>query len=102
MLYNLMHTHVLQPFQDKFNQHATISLGGKKKSKTGVIVGIAGGLLGLLALVCLLWYMYKGKQRGYRREVYSDVPGMNVCLVTKTNVLKQWVAATDRSSWFCL
>lgn len=49
--------------------------GGKKKSKTGVIVGTAGGLLGLLAVGCLLWYMYKGKHRGYRREVYVDVSG---------------------------
>lgn len=68
---------------DKLNQHAIISLGGKKKSKTGVIVGTAGGLLGLLAVGCLLWYMYKGKHRGYRQEVYVDVSGMLVYFVTK-------------------
>ena len=87
ILYYIIHKDVIQPFLDELNQHATVSLGGKKKSKTGVIVGTAGGLVGLLAVGCLLWYMYKGKHRGYRQEVYVDVSGMRVCFIIQEKVL---------------
>ncbi|CAK9163259.1 unnamed protein product, partial [Ilex paraguariensis] len=49
--------------------------GASSKSKTGIILGIVGGLLGLLLLGGLLLLLWKGRHRGYKREVFVDVAG---------------------------
>lgn len=49
--------------------------GGSPKSKIGIVLGIIGGLVGILlfgGLLCLLW---RGKHKGYRRDVFVDVAG---------------------------
>ncbi|KAK3030988.1 hypothetical protein RJ639_035739 [Escallonia herrerae] len=54
---------------------ASRSGGASSKQNTGMIVGIVGGLLGLLLLGCLVLFLWKGRHRGYKREVFVDVPG---------------------------
>ncbi|CAI9777644.1 unnamed protein product [Fraxinus pennsylvanica] len=51
--------------------------GGKShKSKTGVIAGVVGALLAMLLLGgFLLYFMWKSRHKGYRREVFVDVAG---------------------------
>ncbi|KAI5669869.1 hypothetical protein M9H77_19722 [Catharanthus roseus] len=45
------------------------------KSKAGMIVGVVGGILGILLIGSLLLYVWKGKHRGYKNEVFVDVAG---------------------------
>ncbi|XP_052188960.1 probable LRR receptor-like serine/threonine-protein kinase At5g10290 isoform X2 [Diospyros lotus] len=54
---------------------ASDSGGSSRKPKVGIIVGIVGGLLGLLLLGGLLLLLWKGRHKGYRSEVFVDVPG---------------------------
>lgn len=49
--------------------------GASKKSKVGIIFGIVGGLLVLLLLGCLLLFFWRGRHKGYKREVFVDVAG---------------------------
>ncbi|XP_056696801.1 probable LRR receptor-like serine/threonine-protein kinase At5g10290 [Spinacia oleracea] len=49
--------------------------GSSNKTKVGVIVGVVGGLVGILLLGGLLFFMCKSRITGYRREVYVDVAG---------------------------
>ena len=49
--------------------------GGSRKTKIGLIVGIIGGLVGLLLFATVLFFLWKGSRRGYRREVFVDVVG---------------------------
>ncbi|KAL3524795.1 hypothetical protein ACH5RR_013167 [Cinchona calisaya] len=49
--------------------------GSSSKPKAGIIVGIVGGILGILLLGGLLLFVWKGRHRGYRREVFVDVAG---------------------------
>ncbi|KAL2504553.1 putative LRR receptor-like serine/threonine-protein kinase [Abeliophyllum distichum] len=50
--------------------------GNSHKSKTGVIVGVVGVLLAILLLGgFLLFFMWKGRHKGYKREVFVDVAG---------------------------
>ncbi|XP_059594488.1 probable LRR receptor-like serine/threonine-protein kinase At5g10290 isoform X1 [Vitis vinifera] len=49
--------------------------GGSHKPKIGLIVGIVGGLIGLLLFATVLFFLWKGSCRGYKREVYVDVAG---------------------------
>ncbi|KAL2241002.1 UNVERIFIED_CONTAM: putative LRR receptor-like serine/threonine-protein kinase [Sesamum indicum] len=50
--------------------------GGSSKSKTGMIVGIVGALLVIFLLGgLLLLFLWKGRHKGYRREVFVDVAG---------------------------
>ncbi|KAL0462218.1 UNVERIFIED_CONTAM: putative LRR receptor-like serine/threonine-protein kinase [Sesamum latifolium] len=50
--------------------------GGSSKSKTGMIIGIVGALLVILLLGgLLLLFLWKGRHKGYRREVFVDVAG---------------------------
>ncbi|RVX23333.1 putative LRR receptor-like serine/threonine-protein kinase [Vitis vinifera] len=50
--------------------------GGSHKPKIGLIVGIVGGLIGLLLFATVLFFLWKGSCRGYKREVYVDVAGL--------------------------
>ncbi|KAG9158332.1 hypothetical protein Leryth_000457 [Lithospermum erythrorhizon] len=45
------------------------------KSKTGTIIGIIAGLLGVMFVAALLVFLWKGKHKGYKREVFVDVVG---------------------------
>lgn len=49
--------------------------GASHKPKVGIIVGIVGGLF-ILLLVILVFILYKGRLKGYKREVFVDVAGM--------------------------
>ncbi|KAH7565691.1 hypothetical protein JRO89_XS08G0001300 [Xanthoceras sorbifolium] len=48
--------------------------GNSKKPKIGIIVGIVGGIIVLL-LGGVLFFMCKGRHKGYKREVFVDVAG---------------------------
>ncbi|XP_030527465.1 probable LRR receptor-like serine/threonine-protein kinase At5g10290 isoform X1 [Rhodamnia argentea] len=48
--------------------------GSSHKPKVGIIVGIVGGLF-ILLLVTLVFFLYKGRHKGYKREVFVDVAG---------------------------
>ncbi|CAK9141609.1 unnamed protein product [Ilex paraguariensis] len=49
--------------------------GSLRKSKTGIIFGIVGALLGLLLLGGLFLLLWKAKHKGYKREIFVDVAG---------------------------
>ncbi|XWS29535.1 hypothetical protein CRYUN_Cryun24cG0037400 [Craigia yunnanensis] len=49
--------------------------GSLQKPKVGIIVGIVGGFIILLLFGGLLFFLCKGKQKGYKREVFVDVAG---------------------------
>ncbi|XP_027078299.1 probable LRR receptor-like serine/threonine-protein kinase At5g10290 [Coffea eugenioides] len=49
--------------------------GSSSKPKVGIIVGIVGGILGILLLGGLLLFVWRGRHRGYKREVFVDVAG---------------------------
>nr|XP_034907401.1 probable LRR receptor-like serine/threonine-protein kinase At5g10290 isoform X2 [Populus alba] len=49
--------------------------GGSHKSKTGIIVGVVGGFTVLFLFGGLLFFVCKGRHKGYKREVFVDVPG---------------------------
>ncbi|XP_017438910.1 probable LRR receptor-like serine/threonine-protein kinase At5g10290 isoform X2 [Vigna angularis] len=49
--------------------------GSSHKSKTGLVVGIVTALVVILFLGGLLFFWCKGRNKGYRREVFVDVPG---------------------------
>ncbi|GMY11375.1 probable LRR receptor-like serine/threonine-protein kinase At5g10290 isoform X1 [Fagus crenata] len=49
--------------------------GGSNVSKIGVILGIVGGCIVILLLGGLLLILYKGRHKGYRRDVFVDVAG---------------------------
>ncbi|XP_011022806.1 PREDICTED: probable LRR receptor-like serine/threonine-protein kinase At5g10290 isoform X2 [Populus euphratica] len=49
--------------------------GGSHKSKTGIIVGVVGGFTVLFLVGGLLFFVYKGGHKGYKREVFVDVAG---------------------------
>lgn len=51
------------------------SVGSSQKPKIGVIVGVVSGLIVLL-LFGMLVFLYKGRRKGYRREVFVDVAGL--------------------------
>ncbi|CAK9180168.1 unnamed protein product [Ilex paraguariensis] len=52
--------------------------GSLRKSKTGIIFGIVGALLGLLLLGGLFLLLWKAKHKGYKREIFVDVAGKEV------------------------
>ncbi|KAK8710923.1 hypothetical protein V6N13_146232 [Hibiscus sabdariffa] len=49
--------------------------GSSQKSKVGIIVGIIGGFLILLLFGGLLFFLCKGRRKGYKSEVFVDVAG---------------------------
>jgi hypothetical protein len=49
--------------------------GTSRKPKTGIVVGIAGGILSLILIGCILLFVWRGRQRRYKREVFVDVAG---------------------------
>ncbi|KAJ6908159.1 LRR receptor-like serine/threonine-protein kinase [Populus alba x Populus x berolinensis] len=49
--------------------------GGSHKSKTGIIVGVVGGFTVLFLFGGLLFFVCKGRHKGYKREVFVDVAG---------------------------
>lgn len=51
-------------------------LGASNKPKIGIIVGIVGGTIILIVLVGLLFFVCKGRQKGYKREMFVDVAGL--------------------------
>uniref|UniRef100_A0A5B7AGQ2 non-specific serine/threonine protein kinase n=1 Tax=Davidia involucrata TaxID=16924 RepID=A0A5B7AGQ2_DAVIN len=54
---------------------ASDSGGASHKPKIGTIVGIVGGILCLLLFGGLLLFLWKGRHKGYKREVFVDVAG---------------------------
>lgn len=48
--------------------------GNSKKPKIGIIVGIVGGVIVLL-LGGVLFFICKGRHKGYKREIFVDVAG---------------------------
>jgi hypothetical protein len=51
--------------------------GGSHKSKIGIIVGVVGGFVILFLLGGLLFFVCKGRHKGYKREVFVDVAGLS-------------------------
>nr|XP_025884233.1 probable LRR receptor-like serine/threonine-protein kinase At5g10290 isoform X3 [Solanum lycopersicum] len=51
------------------------SEGSPSKSKTGLVIGIVGGFLGIILLGGLMLFFWRGRNKGYKREIYVDVPG---------------------------
>ncbi|PSS36686.1 LRR receptor-like serine/threonine-protein kinase [Actinidia chinensis var. chinensis] len=49
--------------------------GSSHKPRIATIVGVIGGVLGLLLLVGLLFLVWKGRRKRYKREVFVDVAG---------------------------
>nr|AMM42810.1 LRR-RLK [Vernicia fordii] len=49
--------------------------GGSNKPKIGIIVGTVGGIIILLLFGGLLFFICKGRHKGYKREVFVDVAG---------------------------
>ncbi|EOX92078.1 Leucine-rich repeat transmembrane protein kinase family protein isoform 2 [Theobroma cacao] len=49
--------------------------GSLQKPKVGIIVGMVGGFIILLIVGGLLFFLCKGRQKGYKREVFVDVAG---------------------------
>ncbi|KVI03209.1 Concanavalin A-like lectin/glucanase, subgroup [Cynara cardunculus var. scolymus] len=60
------------------NTHPCTSSSGdaSKKSMAGIIIGVIGGVLGLLLLGCLMLVLWRGRHKGYKREVFVDVAGV--------------------------
>ncbi|KAG5534247.1 hypothetical protein RHGRI_022389 [Rhododendron griersonianum] len=57
-------------------QHcASDSVGSSNKSKIGTVLGIIVGIVCLLVFGGLLLLFWKGRHKGYRREVFVDVAG---------------------------
>ncbi|XP_024461171.1 probable LRR receptor-like serine/threonine-protein kinase At5g10290 isoform X1 [Populus trichocarpa] len=55
--------------------HNSDSAGGSHKSKTGIIIGVVGGFTVLFLFGGLLFFVCKGRHKGYKREVFVDVAG---------------------------
>ncbi|XVE86796.1 hypothetical protein DITRI_Ditri18aG0062900 [Diplodiscus trichospermus] len=59
--------------------HSCVSVrndsGSSQKPKVGIIVGVVGGFLILLLFGGLLFFLCKGRQKGYKGEVFVDVAG---------------------------
>ncbi|KAB2055753.1 hypothetical protein F383_15434 [Gossypium arboreum] len=49
--------------------------GSSQKPKVGIIVGIIGGFIILLLFSSLLFFLCKGRRKGYKAEVFVDVAG---------------------------
>ncbi|XP_031115974.1 probable LRR receptor-like serine/threonine-protein kinase At5g10290 isoform X2 [Ipomoea triloba] len=49
--------------------------GAPSKTKTGMVVGIVVGFVGFVLIVGLLLFFFRGRHKGYRREVFVDVAG---------------------------
>lgn len=49
--------------------------GGSGKPKTAMIIGIVGSLFVILLGGFLLLFLWKGRHKSYRREVFVDVAG---------------------------
>ncbi|OAY35823.1 probable LRR receptor-like serine/threonine-protein kinase At5g10290 isoform X1 [Manihot esculenta] len=49
--------------------------GASNKPKIGIVVGIVGGTVILLLFGGLLFFVCKGRHKGYKREVFVDVAG---------------------------
>ncbi|GLT33736.1 hypothetical protein SLA2020_083000 [Shorea laevis] len=49
-------------------------LGGSQKPRVGIIVGTVGGLV-ILLFSCLLLFLWRGRWKGYKHEVFVDVAG---------------------------
>ncbi|XP_019177540.1 PREDICTED: probable LRR receptor-like serine/threonine-protein kinase At5g10290 isoform X2 [Ipomoea nil] len=49
--------------------------GASSKSKTGMVAGIVVGFSGFVLIVGLLLFFFRGRHKGYRREVFVDVAG---------------------------
>ncbi|KAF9678883.1 hypothetical protein SADUNF_Sadunf07G0082500 [Salix dunnii] len=68
------HLHCGGPNLHSCESHNSDS-GGSHKSKTGIIVGVVGGFTVLFLFGGLLFFVCKGRQKGYKREVFVDVAG---------------------------
>ncbi|XP_011031035.1 PREDICTED: probable LRR receptor-like serine/threonine-protein kinase At5g10290 isoform X5 [Populus euphratica] len=49
--------------------------GGSRKSKIGIVVGVVGGFVVLFLFGGLLFFVCKGRRKGYKREIFVDVAG---------------------------
>ncbi|XP_057501481.1 LRR receptor kinase SERK2-like [Actinidia eriantha] len=49
--------------------------GSSHKPRIATIVGVIGGVLGLLLLVGLLFLVWKGRRKRYKREAFVDIAG---------------------------
>ncbi|XP_047324961.1 probable LRR receptor-like serine/threonine-protein kinase At5g10290 [Impatiens glandulifera] len=54
---------------------ASDTSGSPHKSMVGTIVGILFGIVGLILIGSVMLFMWKGKHKGYRRDVFVDVAG---------------------------
>ncbi|CAL0325122.1 unnamed protein product [Lupinus luteus] len=49
--------------------------GSSHKSKTGLVIGVIVGVVVILFLCGLLCFWFKGRHKGYKREIFVDVAG---------------------------
>ncbi|XP_058086535.1 LRR receptor kinase SERK2-like isoform X2 [Magnolia sinica] len=49
--------------------------GGSRKPKIAIVFGTIGGVMGVLLCSAVLFLLWKGRHKGYRREVFVDVAG---------------------------
>ncbi|KAJ8453196.1 hypothetical protein Cgig2_008080 [Carnegiea gigantea] len=90
---------------DLENNHLTggipSSLGSSNTAKTGIIVGIFGGLVGVL-IGGSLFLLCKSRYNAYKREVFVDVAGEVDCRITfgqlKRFTYRELQIATDNFS----
>lgn len=57
------------------NPCASNTSGSSNKSMVGTIVGILFGIIGLVVIGSVVLFIWKGKHKGYKRDVFVDVAG---------------------------
>lgn len=53
---------------------------GSHKSKAEIVVGVIGGAVGVVKCCIIICFLWRGRNRGYKREVFVDVAGSFSCL----------------------
>ncbi|PQP94139.1 putative LRR receptor-like serine/threonine-protein kinase [Prunus yedoensis var. nudiflora] len=60
---------------DPLTATSVLYSSSSNKPKLGIIIGVVGGIIGLLFLGGLLYFICKRRHKGYKREVFVDVAG---------------------------
>lgn len=68
-------SHIIYAPWPILNSKLEILAGSSSKSKTGLVIGIVGAFLGLIVLGGLMLFFWRGRNKGYKREVFVDVAG---------------------------
>ncbi|KAF9608250.1 hypothetical protein IFM89_008535 [Coptis chinensis] len=60
--------------------------GSSNKSKLGIIIGVIGGLIGFVLFGGVLFLLCKGRRKGYKREVFVDVAGIQFSFLNRVDL----------------